>query len=185
MIINVPRSEGTDVIQYVMNTDSKAWTVFKGWQATCFQVFGSGLFYGASDRVYQADVGETDDGANIQLICQQAFNYFGSPGTQKSFKLARPVMFSEAKVNPAIKMNVDFSLLQTSGAGAYDYAGGAVWDDAEWNDTPWESGLNITQRWLGLSGIGYSGGVRIALAKNGFSVKWQSTDIVFETGQVL
>jgi hypothetical protein len=185
LIINVPTAEGSLARQYVMNTDSKAWTVFTDWNAMCFETLGDALYYGGVNSVCQADIGNSDDGANILAVCQQAFSYFGNAGQQKHFKMVRPVMFSEASISPSVRMNVDYQLNKTTGSGSYSGGGGAVWDVADWDTSDWDAGLQITQRWLGVSGVGYSGGLRLVVSSRGFSIKWQSSDIVYELGQVL
>lgn len=184
-IINVPTVEGQTAKQYVMNTDSKAWCMFTGWNAICFETLGNELFYGGATKVYKADTGTDDDGAEIVAVAQQAFNYFGSPGTQKHFKMVRPVLFSESEVSPAVKLNVDYKLERTDGAGSFSSVTGSVWDVAAWDVSDWNTGLTLTQRWLSVTGIGYCGSIRLVTSTKGIAVKWQSTDFVYETGSIL
>lgn len=184
-IMNVPTVEGSSAKQYVMNTDSKAWCLFTGWNAICFEALGDQLFFGGDTAVYEADTGHDDNGSDIIAVCQQAFNYFNSPGTQKHFKMVRPVLFSDAAISPAVKLNVDYRLDRTMEAGSFTGGGGALWDVSSWDTTEWAQGLTITQRWLSVTGVGYTGSLRMVMKVNGLEVKWQSTDFVYENGQVL
>jgi hypothetical protein len=185
LILNIPATEDIESKQYVMNTDSKAWCLFTGWNAICFETLGDRLFFGTQSAVLEADIGFEDNGAEITAVCQQAFSYFGNPGTQKHFKMARTVLFSEAEISPAIKMNVDYRLDRTQTAGSFVGNTGSLWDAPDWDDGEWSSGATITHRWLSVTGVGYTGGLRLVLSIKGFDVKWQSTDFVYENGQVL
>lgn len=186
LIINVPQIEGGAAHQYVMNTDTKAWTKFTGWNAVCFESFGDDLYYGGDTVVFKADTGNDDDGSDIVAICQQAYNYFGSPGEVKHFKMVRPVITSDAvNIKPSVILNVDYAQAWTPSNGSYSAAPGSEWDVAPWNTSSWVSGMAVTQEWLGVDGVGYAGSLRMAISCRGFSASWQSTDYVYEPGQVL
>jgi len=182
LIINVPTTENTVSHQYVMNTTHGAWCKFTGWNANCFEVLGDDLYFGSDGKVYQADVGQDDEGNNIVGVVQQAFSYFGSPGIQKIFKMARPIFVSEGTVIPSILMNVDFQENRTV-APTYSFGViGAEWNVAEWNVAEWGSGDNLSKLWQSVSGVGISGGLRIVTELKNISNRWISTDVVYEKG---
>lgn len=184
LIINVPEVEGLTSHQYVMNTTHSAWTKFTGWDAFCFEVLNDNLYFGGMDAVYQADIGQSDDDTNITAVCQQAFSYFGTR-QQKKFQMVRPVFTSEGDIRPAVLMNVDFSQGRTTVSPSYTGNAGSEWDVSTWDVAPWTTGNNIIKKWQSVSGVGYSGGVRVVTESQNLSCQWQSTDIVFEVGGVL
>jgi hypothetical protein len=184
LIINVPRIEGSDAIQYVMNTNHGAWTKFTGWNANCFEALGDDLYFGGDGVVYKCDTGESDDGDVINAVCQQAFSYFGTK-QQKKFQMVRPIFLTNGNLRPAIVMNTDFEQTRTTVAPSFSSAGGSEWDLSDWDTSDWVSGDNIRKNWQSVTGVGYSGGIRMVTQTENLSCRWQSTDVLFEVGGVL
>jgi hypothetical protein len=182
LIINVPTAESSASIQYVMNTTHGAWCRFVGWNAFCFETLGNNLYFGGTDGVWQADTGLTDDDADINGVVQQAFSYFGSKGSNKAFKMARPIIISEGSIIPALLMNVDFESRRTSLTSYTTGSAGTEWDEGFWDTSDWTMNDIISKKWQGISGVGFSGGLRLATALNNISCKWVSTDIIYEVG---
>lgn len=185
ILVNVPSIESTTSHQYVLNTTNGSWTKFTGWNAFCFEEMNDVLYYGGDSVVYKADTGTSDGGANIETDVQQAFSYFGSPGQQKQFVLARPLFLTEGNVSPAIVLNVDFEQKLPSGSPSFTANSNALWDVSDWDTTAWASGDTIQKNWQSVSGVGYSAGIRITTASKDITLKWQATDIVYKMGGVL
>ena len=59
---------------------------------------------------------------------------------------------------------------------------GAKWDSAVWDVDVWGEGLVATNTWLGITGIGYCGGLQLQTSSIGDQIQWASTDIVFQLG---
>lgn len=182
LIINVPQVENSRSIQYVMNTQHKAWCRFTGWDASCFEILEDKLYYGTQDAVIQADTGTDDLGANIQGYVQQAFSFFGAKGLQKIFKMARPVFQSESFTFPSIGINTDFSNKRRQAGQTITIGVGATWNDAEWNEAEWALGDVISRNWRSITGIGISGGLNISTDIKGIKTRWVSTDVIYEVG---
>lgn len=185
LIINVPTVEGATSRQYVMNTQHGAWCRFTGWDAFCFEILNDQLYYGGNGVVYKADTGQSDNGANISSVCQQAFSYFGNRGAIKKFSMVRPVFAAEGVVTPAVLMNVDFQQNRTSISPSFSGGAGTAWDDGAWDTFAWGGGDVLTSKWQSVSGVGYAGGLRVVTAMKDIGCKWQSTDIVYEVGGTL
>lgn len=182
LIINVPTTEGTESRQYVMNTTNGSWTRFLGWNAICFEVLGDNIYYGGSDGVYQADVGSSDNGSEITCVAQQAFSYFGNKTGIKKWSMARCIFTSNGTINPAILLNVDFAENRTSVAPSYTGVSGSTWDVAPWDTSDWARGDNIIKKWQTVTGVGYSGGIRVVTQTKDLTCKWNSTDFIYEYG---
>jgi hypothetical protein len=185
LIINVPTTETLEAHQYVMNTSNGSWTKFTGWNAICFEVLGDNLYYGASDGVYQADVGSSDNGAVINAVAQQAYSYFGNQTGIKKWTMARCVFISDGVISPAVLLNVDFAENRTVAAPSFTDNLGSEWDVAEWDIASWTRGDNIIKNWQTVTGVGYSGGIRVVTSTMNITCKWVSTDFVYELGGVL
>lgn len=180
LIINVPASGGT--YQYVMNTVTGAWCRFKGWAAAAFELMGDALFFGASTKVYQADVGTNDDGAGINVAALQAFQYFGSTN-QKQFTMGRPVLTSNALFQPAFSVQTDFNLSTPKLNATFSRSSFTQWG-AAWGSL-WSSPSVTKADWQSTSGIGFLGAPALAFTNVNASVAWQSTDINFIVGDPL
>lgn len=184
LIINVPPVEGVTSYQYVMNTQNLSWTKFTGWNAFCFETLGDNLFFGGTNGVFQCDTGTSDNGSVINAVVQQAFSYFGSHGTQKKFSMVRPIFLSDGAVNPAVILNTDFNQTRTTVAPSFTSNGGSLWDVSTWDVSPWSNGNNILKQWQSVTGVGFSGGIRIVTQTQGLTCSWESTDFIFEEGSV-
>jgi hypothetical protein len=182
VIINVPTVEDSTSIQYVMNTTHGAWCRFTGWNALCWETMGNSLFFGGNNGVWQADTGLSDDGADIVGVVQQAFSYFGSKGTQKAFKMARPILTSEGSIVPAVLMNVDFESRRTQLTSYTTGSAGAEWDVGTWDVSDWTMSDILSKKWQGISGVGFSGGLRLSTSLSNLSCSWVSTDFIYEVG---
>lgn len=185
IIINIPTVENSTAHQYVMNTETGSWCKFEGWNANCFETLQDTLYFGGATVVYKADTGEDDDGGNINVDCQQAFSYFKSKGRQKKFSMARPIFITSGAVNPAIILNTDFNAGTPTGSPSFTSANDSLWDVAAWDEADWVSGDSISKKWQSITGVGYSGGIRVKMGVKDLSIRWVSTDFVFEKGEVL
>ena len=184
LIINVPKTENVESHQYVMNTTHGAWTKYTGWNGYCWEVLNNNLYFGSDGEVFQADTGLTDNGSNIFAVCQQAYDYFGTKAI-KHFKMVRPVFISEGEVAPSVLLNVDFNQKRTINQPSFTGSSGSEWDLATWDEDDWGGGDEITARWQTVTGIGYSGGLRVVNDIKNISCKWISTDFVYEVGGVI
>lgn len=185
LIINVPATESAISHQYVMNTTHGAWCRFTEWNAFCFETVGDKLYFGSTNGVWEADIGQSDDDTEITGVVQQAFSYFGSKGAQKKFQMVRPILISEGSVVPAMLMNVDFEIRHTTNTSYTAGSGGTAWDTGLWDVSPWQAGNNITKRWQSVSGVGFAGGIRMVTQLKNLSNSWVSTDYVYEVGGTL
>lgn len=185
LIVNIPTVEDSQSRQYVMNLITGAWCRYTGWNAFCFEILNDNLYFGGDGAVYIADTGKTDDGNDINAEVQQAFSYFGSKGKQKRFLMARPVFSTNGAITPSLRVNVDYKSQSPAGTPQYSGSASSLWDVALWDVSFWNAGETIFRRWRSVTGVGYSGGVRMKVSTNGATFKWQATDFVYEVGGIL
>ena len=181
--LNVPSSIQTT--QYAMNTITKNWCNYTGWNATCWELYNDQPYFGGNGYVGRAWYTNADNGSNITANALQAFSSFNSPGQLKRFTMAKPIFRTSG--SPAIyaNINVDFNLDTPTTILNYTPTSTGTWDNALWDAGIWGGGLNVLQQWQGVNGVGYYGAPIVSTASQGIEVKWVSTDIVIEKGAVL
>ena len=186
ILLNIPVNEGSDQIQYAMNTITGSWGgPFTGIEANCWAVFNEELYFGMSDKVAKFWEARDDFGADIVSDLKQAENYYGSPGRLKYFKSIRPVLLTNGTPSLGVNMNVDFSDNPVEIVPSFIPLTVAVWDVATWDNAVWGSDLTISKQWKTTGAVGTSGAVRIRTRAAGIEVRLQSTDHIYEYGGVL
>jgi hypothetical protein len=187
LILNIPTGTGYD--QYVMHTITKSWARFTGLEAYCWETSGSNeIYFGGDGYVANFYQGNSDNGTNIQAAAQQAYSYFDSPGQLKRFTMVRPIFQSNNGIpTTAVNISTDFEPQTEFGMLSFNPAStvGGVWDVSVWDDALWSAGDLVTKTWVGVTGLGFSASVNLAVASQGIDFKWTSTDYVMEKGGVL
>lgn len=183
IIINVPVSLGAQQ-QYVMNTITGAWCNFT-YPANCWELFEDQIYFGGYGFVALAWNGFSDAGSNIVGIAQQAFNAFGSPGTNKRFTMMRPILWTNGSPSIFAGINVNYDQNIPQSTLNFSPVSYGVWDSSLWDLGLWGGSLNINNSWQGVTGIGAIGAPILKAATNGIETHWVSTDLVMESGWVL
>jgi hypothetical protein len=180
--INVPIAEGQQE-QYVMNTITTSWTQFQGWPANCWETYNDNPYYGGNGVVVRAwDDTYVDNTSNITTNVFQAFNYFESRGVKKYFTRARPSIFTNGLPAIFVGINVDFDVEDTAVPLSLSSSSVGLWDTGTWDSSFWGSGLEITNNWQGVTGLGYCGSIQLKSASSGLQIEWASTDVVYQAG---
>lgn len=181
LLFNIPNSTASE--QFVFNSITGAPTRFTGQDALCWALLNDNIFFGGKDGVvYQADTGESDNGANIEADCIQAFSYFRSPASRKMFKMVECIFQSDGNPNAAIDFNVDFSLANPTSNAEASTVNSAKWGISKWGFGQWGTNGQIYKGWRKVRGIGRAGSVRVRIATNSASPSWISTNVVYERG---
>ena len=183
LIMNVPIATGQEQ-QYVMNTITKSWCNFTGWNASCWEIWQDNPYFGGNGYVGLAWQGTTDDISNIDGFAIQSFQNYGS-ATQKQCKMIRYHLLSNG--SPAISgnVNVDYDLANQNASLSFTPLAYSTWDNGSWDLAYWGSGLSPIAEWQGATGIGYTFAPTLNSASQGIELQWVATDLVFEAGGVL
>jgi hypothetical protein len=184
LLVNVPVAVGQQQ-QFVMNTITKSWCNFTGWNANCWTLYNDDIYFGANGVVCKAWSGLSDNGNNIVCDGLQAFSEFGTPGLLKRYTMMRPLFLTDG--NPAIyaNLNVDYDISDTTAPLSFSPTTFGVWDTAKWDVDVWGGGLAVNEKWQGVNGIGHAAAPRVKTASQGVQVQWVNTTIVAEVGAVL
>lgn len=188
-ILNIPITENSSQMQFVMNELSGAWCRFLSINANCWELFGDDIFFGGNAGVvYQWNLGSSDNGANISCTAKSAFNYFGSRGYSKRFTMLRPVIISDGAVIPGTGINVDYGQNGTISTPAAASGLGAMWDSAIWDTAIWPEENTIGADWLTVDGVGHCASVvtQVTTADSGsdagITLQLNAWDLMFDRG---
>ena len=185
LYLNVPVAEGNQQQQYVMNTISKSWCNFTGWNANCWQLYNDDPYFGGNGYIGKAWNGYNDNGANITGYALQSFQTYGNPGNLKRFTMIRPIFRTNGSPSLLGNMNLDFDVNFSTAPLSFTTISAATWDSAIWDTAVWGGDLRILQNWQGVQGVGYYAAPQIKLSSSGIDTRWASTDVVYETGAIL
>lgn len=184
LILNTPFSAtlGT-YYQYVMNTKTKAWCRFTGWDGISWAVMGDALFFGTYDgNVRKADTGYDDNGADIRCDVRQAYSYFDEMHL-KQFHSARLITsFDSIAPSISVGFGVDFK------DAAPDYSSGSLtgiaslWDIALWDLASWGGSGGVEYFEADLDKVGFSGSIWVRLIASGSQIRWFATQYLYEKG---
>lgn len=184
LLVNIPLTEGNGQHQYAMNTITKSWADFSGWNANCWELFQSRPYFGANGSVGRAWSTTADAGSQINANCLQAFNYFGAPGQLKRYTQIRPTFQTDGSPALYANVNIDFDESDTTAPLAFAPVSFATWDSGTWDSSTWV-GISVLKNWQGANGVGYAAAPRVKIAASNLSVEWISTDITMEVGAIL
>jgi hypothetical protein len=183
LLVNVPTLEGSTSYQWVMNSQTKAWTRFTDWNAFCFETTRDALYFGGDGFLALADTGLDDDGDSITADGKQAFSYFGQRGRQKQMTMARPILSLDGPISLVLGIDVDYQ--DTDPGSVVPIAGnvGDPWEVA-W-DVAWTGAGVIYSQWNSVRGIGFAIAPRVKVQSAGVNLSWSATDYVYALGGVL
>lgn len=183
LIVNVPVSEDGTHYQYVMNTITKSWCRFLGWNAETFAVFNGDIYFCVGNTVKKAWTGTIDGVDDIVAYGKTAFSYFDRPGVQKKFDMFRPVLAVNGNLSFLTDIDVDFQDTLISGTALYSVTSGARWDVDNWDEGFWASGLEIVKEWTSPDEWnGYCASGKVKIATNSLMVQWMSSDWIYKIG---
>lgn len=148
LIVNVPSTPVRK--QFVMNTQTKAWTTFSGWDARCFARMGQEIYFGTSTAVKRVN-GVSDEGANIVSTVLQAPSRFGL-GFTKKIELLKPYISQNGGFSYTMALAPDLGdpreYTQITGRGNLT---AAVWGTSRYGSSYWTGETGVDQSWQTLA----------------------------------
>lgn len=184
LYLNVPFNEGSSQQQFVMNTITKQWCNFTGWNANCWALWDDDPYFGGDGFVGLAWNGLSDNAADINGFCIQAFSDYGNP-MEKRWTMIKPILYTNGSPSLYADINTDFDLSDSTAALSFAATSYATWDGGTWDTSVWGSDLAVQQQWQGVTGVGKYGAIVFKAAANGIRVQWNSTIVVYEKGAIL
>ena len=161
LIVNYPIEENESQQQFVMKTRTRAWRLFAGWNANCFEIYNNNLYFGDNNGyVNFAYSGLGDNQTGVELDMQCAFNWFDEPGKVKRMTMIQPLLTTQGNLSPTLSVDTDFatsSAVTTINISAT----GVLWDSAIWDQSMWPSGTTNYTQWLSTEAIGHAFAARM------------------------
>ncbi len=189
-LVALPGLPGDDGTQFAANVTTAAWARYRGWNATCFEVFDNRLFYGTADgRIVEAEIGGNDEGDAYSAAIMWPYDDFKVPAAMKAVHMARPMMESRVTIAPEISAQVDYvATLPPAPATAIGQPAGAQWDVDNWDEAVWPGVLFPYSEWQGVSGFGTALAMALQIT-NGTSttpdIFLNRLDVLYEVGGVM
>jgi hypothetical protein len=153
-IVNVPDPE-LGVYQFVMNTESLAWTQFNGLPATSWAALSGNLYFGtATNGVWQGNVGSSDGTSPIDCLSVGAWQRMGDGLAPKNTTLVGVDCILDSNVSLYAGVSFDYAPKKPSALGISSISvAAALWDIALWDVAQW-SGVSPVRLIADASGEG-------------------------------
>lgn len=191
LILKLPENDGI-YEQFAMNVNTGAWCTFRAIPMDCTALLDGNLYFGTEDgRVAKGLTGDFDGvetngtgGDVIEGDVQTAFSSFDTPAQLKKFVMARPIFIAPEAPSVVCRINTQFAFANTSGSPSFTQVAEARWDTSLWSVARWVGSTNTYQSWIGLTGLGYYGSLRMKVRGVPGTI-FTSTHIMSELGGVI
>lgn len=187
LLVNVPLSSSTSAgyCQFVMNTNTGAWSRFKGMNGISWAVMDGLLYFGTlTGAVVLADTGDTDNGTQINCDVRQAYNYFDNPqargASDKHFHFATFVMQSDGTPPVSAEINVNFQDDLPKDVGSIAAGVGATWDVDGWDEITWGSDGTTQSFTVAFGKLGYVASIWLRAVVTTAGLRWYATRLIME-----
>lgn len=195
-LLNVPSFGSRESFQFVLNTLTGAWCVFKNLDIVSMENSNAGFYIGTSDgRVLELSSNYTTDnipvdaatGAladTIKYNLLTHYTHFGSPAEWKRGMFIRPIFIGDSRPSYNCILRYDFDLRPPPYGIPFLTFESAKWDDAVWNTDKWGGSAQNYNTLGGLQGMGR----HVAIAMNGeasSNLGLIGFDLMYDTGGML
>lgn len=192
LIIRPPQASTGEYVQFALNVNTNAWCTFSNIPMTCATTLGDITYCGTSDgRVFKVFVGNLDavesngtGGTNVEGDIQTAFAALGSSAQLKKFNLAHPIFVAPQSPSVKLQMNTQFTFQGVPGSPSFTSSSGSTWSSGVWNVARWVGGTNTYQAWVGVTGLGYYGSIRMKV-RGVAGTLFTGSQLMYELGGVL
>lgn len=195
LTVNTPLRSTGGYRQYVMNTTTSGWGLWRDIPLVSSEPYQGDLMIGDPDgRVLRMDrtvdnvPKEGGEGTDISWVILTSYSNLGSPALNKRAKFIRP-NFSVSEAKPTFDVFAFYDYFTVLPAAPIDIPqpleGGSLWDTADWDINNWGQGATeIFFRTAGANGMGRA----VAIAMSGRSrgrTTLASWDLMWDTGGFL
>ena len=172
-ILTVPReSASVDPLQFVINTETGAWTVFRGLDMVGVVNVNDKFQFGTTDGRVMDLEGDVDDlnlaGSSSEAIVYSwltHYSNFNSPGSWKRPSFFRPYWVGSGQPTYSVGMKYDFDISELDQSGTAGSGSSDVWDTGLWDTAIWGADLVAYSDLVGVDGMGH----HVAIAMKGES----------------
>lgn len=169
LIIKLPEQISDGYRQFAMNLPTGAWCTFTNFPMACATILNGQMYFGTEDgKVAKGLYGNLDNvtrtgtgGTAIEGDVQTSFQSFGTAGQLKRFGLCRPIFNAAEAPSIKLRVNTQYAFQGVEGSPSFVPEDLARWDAAVWNTATWVGGTNTYESWVGATGMGYYGSIRM------------------------
>ena len=190
-IVSLPVINATTPARcFVVNLETGAWCRFTGWETQCLGIYNELGHFGDSDgKIYQMEVGGSDDGSSYTGTYVGLFEHLKTPAYQKIIHSARSVFILGQTILPQITISKNYAVsLPPVPTTPVDVAS-AVWDSAKWDVDVWDYSptLETKTQWFSIGDQGFAIAPQLQITNNTTafpSVELVAIDLMYEVGGV-
>lgn len=175
-------------VQFVLNTESKAWCRFKNLNMTAFTNHRDSVYCVADRYFYKFWEGYTDNKGFISAILKTAYMFPSGRGTNSRITLIRPAFQAQvAEVKYSLVIDSDYRERQRLKAPKTIFGKLiALWDEAIWDEAFWQGELRVSQDWTTISHyVGKAMSLRLKLTTKGQEVALVGFDLITQSGGMI
>lgn len=191
IVIAQPETVNGVYIQYVLNTTTSGWGLWRGVPMNCFDEWAGVVYVGTKDnRVLAMDVDVDNvlitpidpiNGDAIKFSILTTFQHYGEPALFKRGKYVRVQFLARAKPNSTSKFRYDYDLAEVLNTETQELGATSIWDVGLWDLAIWgseaPSGVHPVKGGWGIGryvAIATSGNSRTETTLIGWDVVWDS-----------
>lgn len=187
LVVNVPVTANKMAYQFVMNTITKKWCRFTGWNAACWAESNGSIYFALGGLVTKAWVGDDDAGVPITGTVLQAYAGIGGLG-QKNISLVRPNFGIAGNAQISLALDADFKTF--NGETIFTFApgiSGSLWDTSLWDTGIWDGGVTAFEpKWMTVPNeLGYLHSFRLQITTSSGNFIWTNTDFAVRGAGIL
>ena len=174
-------------IQFVLNTDSKAWCRFKNLNMTAFTNHRDSVYCVADRYFYKFWEGYMDYKAPITAALKTAYMFPSGRGTNSRITLIRPTFQSQVRdVKYSLVIDSDYLERQRLKAPGTIMENIAYWDEAIWDESYWQGEPRVSQDWTTISHyVGKAMSMRLKIISKGHGVALVGFDLITQSGGMI
>lgn len=192
ILVNVPIAEDGRHDQYVMNTITKAWCRFTGWNAEEFIIHktdvGQGpgeLLFARGRQIFKAWTGTSDFGDAITAEAVQAYQDFGTPALKEPI-MCMPVFTDTNLTSYSAGIDTDFEDRGHNSSATVASTTAGRWGIMHWGVGRWGRSGSTIRQWGGVAtwpGRWLAGKLKIVSSSS--TAKWVGSVMRFHVGSGL
>jgi len=186
LMINVPGTAFRDRQQLAMNLVTGAWTVFKGWNSTCWELQNGQLYSGIGSKVARMWTASGDFGQRIACYARCAWTYLSPRARTKQVNLIRFITRIGGQLNISAGLDTDFrisNIYYPLNLTSYPIS---RFDTAVWGTATWGALEAMQTDWLTVpspEGFCVAPSLRVFSADATF--QWSAIDMTYTVGSLV
>mgnify|MGYP000983838757 FL=1 len=181
LLVNIPLNEYSNSVQYVMNTNTGAWTKFTGWDVYSWTLFGNTLYGGMAGKVGKFWQDANGDFGNlIQCYVKQAPAYLNPRARMKQTRMLQPIFRISGRVAVDAAIDNDFSDHDDYGQATFTTVPNSRFDISTWDTAVWGVVAINKVDWLTVADqMGYAKALRLRVLASDATVEWSTTNVLY------